>query len=34
MAEQSNGLFKIKGSMNIWKQKGKDEAGEIKAFGR
>lgn len=33
MAEQSNGLFKIKASMNIWKQKGKDE-GEIKAFGR
>lgn len=34
MAEQSNGLFKKKSSMNIWKQKRKDEGGEIKAFGR
>ena len=34
MAKQINGLFKKKSSMNIWKQKGKDEGGEIKALGR
>ena len=32
MAKQNNG-FKIKGSMNIWKQKGKDEGGESKLLG-